>query len=105
MPVAVSFAVLELGSASHLGLVLGSDMAARMVFVVIGGVWADRLREVTKRAWLRVTLTADAVANFAIAPYFVLAAAAAAAAAHARLGGVLGFRTVRELRRLPDAPV
>ena len=32
----------------------------------------DGLREVAKRSWLRVTLAVDAVANFAIAPYFVL---------------------------------
>jgi MFS family permease len=43
VPVAVSFAVLELGTPSDLGIVLGSYMGARMVFVVIGGVWADRL--------------------------------------------------------------
>ena len=43
VPVAVSFAVLEIGSASDLGIVLGAHMAARMLFVVVGGVWADRL--------------------------------------------------------------
>lgn len=55
LPVAVAFAVLELGTASDLGLVLGAYMGARMVFVVIGGVWADRL---PRRALM---IAADAV--------------------------------------------
>lgn len=43
VPVATSFAVLEIGTARDLGLVLGAYMTTRMLFVVIGGVWADRL--------------------------------------------------------------
>lgn len=43
VPVATTFAVLELGDAGDLGLVLGSYFGSRIVFVVIGGVWADRL--------------------------------------------------------------
>ena len=44
MPVAVAFAVLDLtGSAADLGLVLAALMASRVVFIVAGGVWADRL--------------------------------------------------------------
>jgi MFS family permease len=43
MPVTTAFAVLEIGSASDLGLVLGAGMAARVVFMIAGGVWADRL--------------------------------------------------------------
>lgn len=43
MPVATTFAVLHLGDASDLGLVLGAYWASRMLFVVAGGVWADRL--------------------------------------------------------------
>jgi MFS family permease len=43
MPVATAFAVLEIGSASDLGLVLGAGMGARVVFMIVGGVWADRL--------------------------------------------------------------
>ena len=43
VPVATTFAVLELGDASDLGLVLGSYFGSRIVFVVVGGVWADRL--------------------------------------------------------------
>ena len=41
--VATAFAVLEIGSVSDLGLVLGSAVASRVVFLMIGGVWADRL--------------------------------------------------------------
>jgi MFS family permease len=43
VPVATSFAVLEIGTASDLGIVLGAYMAARMTFMLAGGVWADRL--------------------------------------------------------------
>jgi MFS family permease len=44
LPVAVSFAVLDLtGSASDLGLVLGARMVPVVVFLLVGGVWADRL--------------------------------------------------------------
>jgi MFS family permease len=43
VPVAVTFAVLDLGDATDLGLVLGSSSAARVIFLVAGGVWADRL--------------------------------------------------------------
>jgi MFS family permease len=43
VPVATSFAVLEIGSASDLGLVLAAFMGGRMVFMLVGGVWADRL--------------------------------------------------------------
>lgn len=44
LPVALAFAVIELtGSASDLGLVLASALVPRVAFLVIGGVWADRL--------------------------------------------------------------
>ena len=43
VPVALTFAVLDLGDATDLGLVLGSSSAARVVFLLVGGVWADRL--------------------------------------------------------------
>lgn len=43
MPVTTAFAVLKIGSATDLGLVLGAGMAARVVFMIVGGVWADRL--------------------------------------------------------------
>jgi MFS family permease len=44
VPVALSFAVLELtGSASDLGLVLAAHVLPLVCFVLVGGVWADRL--------------------------------------------------------------
>jgi predicted MFS family arabinose efflux permease len=44
VPVALAFAVLELdNSASALGLVFAARMIPMVVFVLVGGVWADRL--------------------------------------------------------------
>jgi MFS family permease len=44
VPVALAFAVLDLtGSASALGLVLATAFASRVVFLLLGGVVADRL--------------------------------------------------------------
>jgi len=43
IPVALAFAVLELGDAGDLGLVLASFTVGRLLFVLAGGVWADRL--------------------------------------------------------------
>ena len=44
LPVAISFAVLDLtGSATDLGLVLAVRMIPVVVFLLVGGVWADRL--------------------------------------------------------------
>ena len=44
IPVALTFAVLDLtGSAADLGLVFAAFMGARVVFIVAGGVWSDRL--------------------------------------------------------------
>lgn len=44
LPVAISFAVLDLtGSATDLGLVLAVRMVPIIVFLLVGGVWADRL--------------------------------------------------------------
>ena len=51
LPVALAFAVLDLtGSPSDLGLVLLSNLVPRIVFMLAGGVWADRL----PRQWLMV---------------------------------------------------
>lgn len=48
---AISFAVLELtGSASDLGLVLAVQLISVSVFVLAGGVWADRL----PRQWVMI---------------------------------------------------
>jgi len=44
VPVALAFAVLDLtGSASDLGLVLAARLVPTIVFLLTGGVWADRL--------------------------------------------------------------
>lgn len=44
VPVALSFAVVELtGSPSDLGLVLAAHIVPLVSFVLVGGVWADRL--------------------------------------------------------------
>jgi MFS family permease len=44
IPVALAFAVLDLtGSASDFGLVLAANTVPLVAFVLIGGVWADRL--------------------------------------------------------------
>jgi MFS family permease len=43
-PIAIAFAVIySLGSASDLGLILASRALAMVVFLLLGGVWADRL--------------------------------------------------------------
>jgi predicted MFS family arabinose efflux permease len=44
VPVALAFAVLDLaGSASDLGLVLAARLVPAVVFLLTGGIWADRL--------------------------------------------------------------
>jgi MFS family permease len=43
VPVALTFAVLKLGNTTDLGIVLGSQWGGRVLFLVAGGVWADRL--------------------------------------------------------------
>jgi MFS family permease len=44
IPVALAFAVIrETGSATDLGLVMAAYTLARVVLIVVGGVWADRL--------------------------------------------------------------
>jgi predicted MFS family arabinose efflux permease len=56
VPVALAFAVLDLtGSATSLGLVLAAQTIPLVAFVLIGGVWADRL---SRR---RVMLASDLV--------------------------------------------
>ena len=75
--VALAFAVLELdGSAGDLGLVLAALVASRVVFVLAGGVWADRL---PRRL---VMLTADAVRALAQGAVAVLLLTGAAAVWH-----------------------
>ena len=55
MPVALAFAVLEIGTATDLGIVMAAAMGSRVVFMIVGGVWADRL---PRRL---IMVTADAV--------------------------------------------
>ncbi len=44
VPLAVTFAVLDLtGSAADLGLVFAAMFGARVIFILVGGVWSDRL--------------------------------------------------------------
>lgn len=43
VPLALTFAVLEVGGAKGLGLSLAALMGTRAVLVLVGGVWADRL--------------------------------------------------------------
>jgi MFS family permease len=44
VPLALTFAVLDLtGSAADLGLVFAAMMGARVIFMLAGGVWSDRL--------------------------------------------------------------
>jgi MFS family permease len=43
-PIALAFAVLDLtGSASDLGLVVAAGFVPQVVFILVGGIWADRL--------------------------------------------------------------
>lgn len=56
MPVALAFAVLDLtGSVTDLGIVLACQTLPMAVFVLLGGVWADRLPR------QRVMLSSDVV--------------------------------------------
>ena len=81
--VALAFAVLELGgSASELGLVLAARTISSVTFVLVGGVWADRL---PRRA---VMLAADAVRALVQAALAVLLLTGAAELWHL---GVAGF--------------
>jgi MFS family permease len=54
-PIALAFAILDDGgSATDVGIVYAANILARVTFMLVGGVWADRL---SRR---RVMLTADA---------------------------------------------
>lgn len=56
VPVALAFGVLETtGSAGDLGIVLAAQTLAHVGFILVGGVWADRLER------RRVMLAADAL--------------------------------------------
>jgi hypothetical protein len=42
-PIALAFAVLEIGSTTDLGIVLAAAWVPQIVFILVGGVWADRV--------------------------------------------------------------
>ena len=55
-PIALAFAILDDGgSATDVGIVYASNIVARVAFILVGGVWADRLSR------HRVMLAADAL--------------------------------------------
>jgi MFS family permease len=71
-PVAITFAVLDLGGAGDLGLVLGAQALGLTAFVLVAGVWADR---VPRR---RLVLIADVLRLVAQAVTAVLVVTGAA---------------------------
>jgi MFS family permease len=72
-PVALAFAVIDLtGSASDLGIVVAAGAAPQVVFVVVGGIWADRLPR------HHVMVVSDVVAGTAQAAMAVLVLTGAA---------------------------
>jgi len=105
--VALAFAVLELtGSAADLGIVLAARTAPLVAFLLVGGVWADRLprRRVMVVADLARLVTHGAMAALVItgaasvAWLAVLAAAGATASAFftPALGGIMPHVTSPE---------
>jgi MFS family permease len=42
-PIALAFGVLDIGSASDLGFVMAANFLPTVVFLLVGGIWADRL--------------------------------------------------------------
>jgi MFS family permease len=86
--VAITFAVLAVrGSAADLGFVLAANMIPRVVFLLVGGVWADRLPRRSLmvaadavRAAAQVGLAVAVLGGGADLWVFVLASAASGAA-------------------------
>jgi MFS family permease len=68
-PIALAFAVLDLGSKSDLGFVLAAGWAPQIVFILVGGVWADRL---PRNVVMVVTNIFSGVAQSAIACLLLL---------------------------------
>ncbi len=68
-PIALAFAVLDLGSKSDLGFVLAAGWAPQIVFILVGGVWADRL---PRNVVMVVTNVLSGVAQGAIACLLLL---------------------------------
>jgi MFS family permease len=66
-PVALAFAVLDLtGSASDLGIVIAAGFVPQIVFILVGGIWGDRLPR------HHVMVASDVVAGSAQAAMAVL---------------------------------
>jgi MFS family permease len=86
-PVALAFAVLELtGSKTDLGLVLAARSIPQVVFLLVGGVWADRLSR------HRVMVASNVLSGAAQAAIAVLLVTGAAEIWHlAALAAVNGF--------------
>ena len=103
MPVALTFAVLDLtGSATSLGLVLVSAFVPRVVLLLLGGVFADRLprRRVMLATDVMRAITQGVVAFLLLsgqarlwhlALLFAAYGAAAAAARELREQGTYGY--------------
>ena len=83
-PVAIAFAVLQIGTASDLGLVLAAQMLPTVVFVLVGGVIADRLPR-------HAVLVASNVVSGAAQAAF----AALILSGHARLWELLAIQALR----------
>jgi MFS family permease len=85
IPVALAFAVIrETGSATDLGFVLASFTLARVLLVVVGGVWADRL---SRRL---VMLSADLVRTVSQGLVAYLLISGSAEIWHLALAGAVG---------------
>lgn len=56
--VALAFAVLQIGSATDLGLVLLAREIPTVIFLLLGGVWADRISRKTLLVWSDATRAA-----------------------------------------------
>ena len=88
VPLALTFAVLDVGGAKGLGLSLAALMGTRAVLVLVGGVWADRLpRRLVMlgcdllRAAVELTTVVVIVTGNASTWYFVCSSALFGAAA------------------------
>lgn len=84
MPVGFAFAVLSLGGgAGGIGLVLTAFSVPRLIFILVGGVWADRL----PRQW--VMLAADVVRAAVEVAFAVLLLSGNAQLWHLAVGGAV----------------
>src|SRR5215471_13642214 len=63
-PVAIAFAVLGIGSATDLGLVMAAGGIPFALFAIVGGVWSDRVgrREVMLASDVARTISQTATA-------------------------------------------